>query len=152
MPITFLLILHGIFSVFLLGAVTHQFLGVFWPRRPGQSDFVARARGINPGGYVQAIIILYVIEFILGSLLYPTYRVLARPPLQDLQLTWVIGLFEVKENFAAIVLAMLPAYWYFWKRYPDYKTTRAAITGILFVVVWYNMIAGHLVNNARGLF
>lgn len=152
MPITFLLVLHGIFSVFLLGAVTHQFLGVFWPRRPGQSDFVARARGINPGGYVQAIIILYVIEFILGSILYPTYRVLSRPPLQDLQLTWVIGLFEVKENFAAIVLAMLPAYWYFWKRYPDYKTTRAAITAILFVVVWYNMIAGHLVNNARGLF
>ena len=152
MPITFLLILHGIFSVFLLGAVTHQFLGVVWPRRPGQSDFVARARGINPGGYVQAIIILYVIEFILGSLLYPTYRVLARPPLQDLQLTWVIGLFEVKENFAAIVLAMLPAYWYFWKRFPDYKTTRTAITTILFIVVWYNMIAGHLVNNARGLF
>jgi hypothetical protein len=78
--------------------------------------------------------------------------VLARPPLQDLQLTWVIGLFEVKENFAAIVLAMLPAYWYFWKRFPDYKTTRMAVTTILFVVVWYNMIAGHLVNNARGLF
>ena len=151
MPITFLLILHGIFSVLLLGAVTHQFLGVVWPRRPGQTDFVARARGINPGGYVQAIIILYVIEFILGSLLYPTYRVLARPPLQDLQLTWVIGLFEVKENFAAIVLAMLPAYWYFWKRFPDYKTTRAALTAILFATVWYNMIAGHLVNNARGL-
>jgi membrane-bound metal-dependent hydrolase YbcI (DUF457 family) len=152
MPVTFLLILHGIFSVFLLGAVTHQFLGVVWPRRPGQTDFVARARGVNPGGYVQAILILYVIEFILGSLLYPTYRVLARPPLQDLQLTWVIGLFEVKENFAAIVLAMLPAYWYFWKRFPDYKTTRTAVTTILFIVVWYNMIAGHLVNNARGLF
>jgi membrane-bound metal-dependent hydrolase YbcI (DUF457 family) len=152
MPVTFLLILHGIFSVFLLGAVTHHFLSVVWPRRPGQTDFVARARGVNPSGYVQAIIILYVIEFALGSLLYPTYRVLARPPLQDLQLTWVIGLFEVKENFAAIVLAMLPAYWYFWKRYPDYKTTRTAITTILFIVVWYNMIAGHLVNNARGLF
>ncbi len=151
MPITFLLVLHGIFSVFLLGAVTHQFLSVFWPRKPGQSDFVARARGINPGGYVQAIIILYVIEFVLGAILYPTYRVLARPPLQDLQLTYVIGLFEVKENFAAIVLAMLPSYWYFWKRYPDYKTTRAALTAILFATVWYDMIAGHLVNNARGL-
>ena len=151
MIITTLLILHGIFSVFLLGAVTHHALGVFWPRRPGQTDFVARARGVNPSGYVQAIIILYVIEFTLGAILYPTYRVLARPPLQDLQLTYVIGLFEVKENFAAIVLAMLPAYWYFWKRYPDYKTTRTALTAILFIVVWYNMIAGHLVNNARGL-
>jgi len=151
MGITTLLILHGIFSVFLIGAVTHQMLSVFWPRRPGQTDFVARARGVNPGGYVNAIIILYVIEFTLGALLYPTYRVLARPPLQDLQLTYVIGLFEVKENFAAIVLAMLPAYWYFWKKFPDYKTTRAALTAIIFFVVWYNMIAGHLVNNARGL-
>jgi hypothetical protein len=100
---------------------------------------------------VQAIIILYVIEFALGAILYPTYRVLARPPLQDLQLTYVIGLFEVKENFAAIVLAMLPAYWYFWSKAPEYKTTRSALTAIIFVVVWYNMIAGHLVNNARGL-
>src|SRR5882672_2202110 len=141
--ITFLLILHGIFSVFLLGAVTHHALSVFWPRQPGQTGLVARARGVNPGGYVQAIIILYVIEFTLGAILYPTYRVLARPPLQDLQLTYIIGLFEVKENFAAIVLAMLPAYWYFWKKAPEYKTTRTAITGIIFVVVWYNMIAGH---------
>jgi hypothetical protein len=76
---------------------------------------------------VQAIIILYVIEFVLGAILYPTYRVLARPPLQDLQLTYVIGLFEVKENFAAIVLAMLPAYWYFWKRFPSTRRTRAAL-------------------------
>ena len=149
--ITFLLILHGIFSVFLLGAVTHHALSVFWPRRPGQTDLLARAGGVNSAGYVQTIIILYVIEFTLGALLYPTYRVLARPPLQDLQLTYVIGLFEVKENFAAIVLAMLPAYWYFWSKAPEYKTTRTALTGIIFVVVWYNMIAGHLVNNARGL-
>jgi membrane-bound metal-dependent hydrolase YbcI (DUF457 family) len=149
--ITFLLILHGIFSVFLLGAVTHHALGVFWPRRPGQNGLVARARGVNSSGYVQTIIILYVIEFTIGAILYPTYRVLARPPLQDLQLTYVIGLFEVKENFAAIVLAMLPAYWYFWTKAPEYKTTRSALTAIIFVVVWYNMIAGHLVNNARGL-
>jgi len=149
--VTFLLVLHGIFSVFLLGAVTHHAMGVFWPRRPGQNNFVARARGLNPAGYVEAIIVLYVIEFVLGALLYPTYRVLARPPLQDLMLTYIIGLFEVKENFAAIVLAMLPAYWYFWKKAPEYTTTRSAITGILFIVVWYNMIAGHLVNNARGL-
>jgi hypothetical protein len=152
MLITVMLILHGILAVFLLGAITHQTLGVFWPRRPGQTSFVANARGIRPQIYVQAIVIMYVVEFTLGALLYPTYRVVARPPLQDLQLTYVIGLFEVKENFAAIVLAMLPTYYYFWKKAPDYKTARTAMSGILFVTVWYNFIAGHLVNNARGLF
>jgi len=149
--VTFILVLHSMVAVFLLGAVTHQTLGVFWPRRPGEADFVAQARTMRPQIYATAIVTLYVVEFILGSLLYPTYRVLARPPLEELRLLYVIGLFEVKENFAAIVLAMLPAYWYFWKRYPDAGRARAMMTAILFVTVWYNAIAGHLVNNARGL-
>jgi len=149
--ITVLLILHGILAVFLLGAITHQTLGVFWPRHPGQTDFIANARGIRPHIYAQAIVILYVVEFTLGSLLYPSYRVISRPPLEELRILYIIGLFEVKENFAAIVLAMLPAYWYFWKKYPEARTARAWMTAILFATVWYNFVAGHLVNNARGL-
>jgi hypothetical protein len=152
MAITILLILHGILAVFLLGAITHQTLGLFWPRRPGQTDFVANMRGVRPQIYAKAIVYMYVVEFIMGAFLYPTYRVIARPPLQDLQLTWVIGLFEVKENFAAIVLASLPAYLYYWNKAPEASRTRSVLTGILFATTWYNFIAGHLVNNARGLF
>ena len=74
-------------------------------------------------GLPKAIVYMYVVEFVLGALLYPTYRVVARPPLQDLQLTYVIGLFEVKENFAAIMLASLPAYLYFWRHAPEASTT-----------------------------
>lgn len=152
MAITILLILHGMLAVFLLGAITHQALGVFWPRRPGQTDFVANMRGIRVQIYAKPIAYMFVVEFIMGALLYPTYRVVARPPLQDLMLGYVIGFFEVKENFAAIMLMSLPAYLYYWKKAPDYATTRMALTGILFVTTWYNFIAGHLVNNARGLF
>ena len=148
---TALLIVHSVMAVFLIGAITHQTLGVFWPRRPGQIDFVANARGIRPQLYVNAVIILYVTTFVLGSFLYPTYRVFVRPPLEDLRLLYAIGLFEVKENFAAIGLAMLPAYWYFWKQAQNYPTTRAAITAILFATIWYNFIAGHILNNVRGL-
>jgi hypothetical protein len=148
--ITVLLIIHGILAMFLVGAITHQSLGVFWPRRPGQSNFIARARGVNPAGYVDAILVLYVVVFLLGSILYPTYRVFVRPPLQDLQLTYAIGVFEVKENFAAICLAMLPSYWYFWKKAPEFATTRRAITAILFCTIWYNFVAGHILNNVRG--
>ena len=152
MPVTVLLVLHGMLAVFLLGAITHQTLGVFWPRRPGQTDFVANARGIRPQIYAAPIAYMYLAEFILGALIYPTYRVVSRPPLEDLQLTYVIGLFEIKENFAAIMLAGLPAYVYYWKKGPEAANTRAAITAILFLTTWYNFIAGHLVNNARGLF
>ena len=147
---TFLLILHGICALLLIGAVSHQALGVFWPRRPGQTDFVANARGIRPQIYVVPIIILFVITFILGATVYPVYRVYVRPPLEDLRVLYGIGLFEIKENFAAIVLASLPAYWYFWKRTSDYPTTRAALTAIVFTTVWYNFIAGHILNNLRG--
>lgn len=147
---TFLLIVHGILALFLVGAVTHQALGVFWPRRPGQTDFLANARGIRPQVYVTPIVILFTITFILGASIYPVYRVYVRPPLEDLRVLYGIGLFEIKENFAAIVLAALPAYWYFWKRTSDYPTTRAALTAIVFVTVWYNFIAGHILNNLRG--
>ena len=147
---TFLLILHGICALLLIGAVSHQALGVFWPRRPGQTDFVANARGIRPQIYVMPIIILFVVTFVLGATIYPVYRVYVRPPLEDLRVLYGIGLFEIKENFAAIVLASLPAYWYFWKRTSDYPTTRAALTAIVAITVWYNFIAGHILNNLRG--
>ena len=147
---TAVLIVHGICAMFLVGAITHQALGVFWPRRPGQSGFVARMRVANSSGYVTAIMVLYVVTFLLGSYIYPIYRVFVRPPLQDLQLTYAIGLFEVKENFAAIVLAMLPSYWYFWRKAPEFPVTRKAITAIMFATIWYNFIAGHILNNVRG--
>ena len=147
---TAVLIVHGICAMFLVGAITHQALGVFWPRRPGQSGFVARMRVANSSGYVTAIMVLYVITFLLGSYIYPIYRVFVRPPMQDLQLTYAIGLFEVKENFAAIVLAMLPSYWYFWRKAPEFPVTRKAITAIMFATIWYNFIAGHILNNVRG--
>jgi hypothetical protein len=145
-----LLIIHGVIAVFLIGAITHQTLGVFWPRKPGQTDFVANARGIRPQLYVSAVITLYIVTFFLGAFLYPTYRVFVRPPLQDLQLTYAIGLFEIKENFAAIGLATLPSYWWFWKKTQDYPTTRKALTAIFFGIIWYNFIAGHILNNVRG--
>lgn len=148
--ITALLIIHGILAMFLVGAITHQTLGLFWPKRPGQTGFVSRVRVTNSQGYVNAILVLYCVTFVLGAFLYPTYRVFVRPPLQDLQLTYAIGLFEVKENFAAICLAMLPSYWYFWKKMPEYKLTTRAITAILFCTIWYNFIAGHILNNVRG--
>jgi len=152
MFITTLLMLHGILAVFLLGAVTHQFLGVVWPRRPGQTDFVANARGVRPQIYVTPIIIMYVAEFLLGATIYPEYRVISRPPLEELRILYIIGLFEMKENFAAIMLAALPAYWYFWVKVPGPTRARTMMTGILFFTVWFALFAGHMVNNARGLF
>ena len=150
MFITFLLIMHGICALLLVGAATHQALGVFWPRRPGQTNFVANARGIRPQVYVEAIMILFVTTFVLGAIIYPTYRVFVRPPLEDLRVLYAIGLFEMKENFLAVMLAALPAYWFFWRRTQDYPQTRMWLTGLLVFSVWFSFIVGHILNNVRG--
>jgi hypothetical protein len=147
----FFLILHGIFSLFLLGALTHQAVGAVWPRKPGQSDFVARFRGVNGVGYTNAIIWLFIITFILGGYIYIFYRIEVRPPLEALLDLVPIGVFEIKEHFAAIALGTLPAYWYYWKRKPESKQGRVGTTLVLALAVWVAFIGGHFVNNVRGL-
>lgn len=147
-----LLIIHGLFAVALLGALTHQAMGAVWPRKPGQTDFVARFRGVNGVGYTNAVVVLFVITFILGGIVYTVYRIEVRPPLEALQDLPTVGLFELKEHFLAMGLGMLPAYWYFWKRRPEQRMTRTMITVILALIVWWSFIVGHIVNNVRGFF
>src|SRR5687767_1423428 len=100
-----LLIIHGLMAVLLLGALTHQALAVVWPRRPGQTDFVARFRGVNGAGYTNAVVVFFVATFIMGSIIYTTYRVEVRPPLEAIQDLPTVGLFELKEHFLAMMLA-----------------------------------------------
>ena len=146
-----LLIIHGLLAVFLLGALTHQALASVWPRKPGQSDFVARFRGVNGAGYTNAVVVLFIATFIMGGIVYTFYRTQVRPPLEALQDLPTVGLFELKEHYLAIALAMLPGYWYYWRRRPDARGTRAAITVVLALSVWAGFIIGHIINNVRGL-
>jgi len=49
-------------------------------------------------------------------------------------------------------LAVLPAYWFFW-RLPladEHRRARMCLTAILAFVVWWNFLVGHVVNNVRG--
>jgi len=50
-------------------------------------------------------------------------------------------------------LALLPAYWWFWRRPLDAKdaVTRKLLTALLAFIVWWAFLAGHIVNNIRGL-
>jgi hypothetical protein len=146
-----LLIIHGLVAVFLLGALTHQALAATWPRKPGETDFVARYRGTNGPGYANAVVVLFIATFILGGIVYTFYRTQVRPPLEALQDLRTVGLFELKEHYLAIALAMLPAYWYYWRRRPDATRARAGITVVLAVSVWAGFIIGHIINNVRGL-
>lgn len=150
---TTLLIFHGLIAVALLGGITHQTVAVCWPARTTGS-FVASFRAVNAARYTMANITLYIVTFVLGGIIYPAYRLVVSPYLISARLTSLNGSFELKEQFAAVGLGMLPLYWLVWRQPLDasHAKARIAVTAILCFVVWYSFIVGHILNNVRGLF
>jgi hypothetical protein len=146
-----LLIIHGILAVFLLGAITHQAIGVVWPVTKKSSGFVQAVRGVNGMSYTNAIIILFLVTFALGTIIYPTYRVNVRTVLQEYRDFKPEGMFEMKEHLLALSLALLPIYWLFWRSPSETnRVPRAVITSFLAVAVWWGFLTGHIINNIRG--
>lgn len=147
------LIAHGLIATALLGAITHQAMAALrLTLRDGHGDsFVARYSGVRPPAFRNAVIVMYVIGFGLGCLIYPDYRLDARIPIEEMQLGWAVGLFELKEHFGGIGLAMLPLYAHYWSPMRAPETGRLATTLLLACITWFDFVAGHIVNNIRGL-
>src|SRR5215467_8070001 len=109
-----LLLTHSLLAVALLGAVTHQAFASAAKRAEARKTFMARFRSTDAAAYRDAIVILYVVVSIIGAILYPEYRKIVRPMLQDQDLRAANGAFEIKEHFSALGLIALPAYWACW--------------------------------------
>ena len=147
-----LLIIHGLLAVALLGAVTHQAIGVWLPARPGAESFIRRMRSVSTTSYVTAVIVLFIATALLGGIIYPAYRLNIRIVLEQYELHKANGVFELKEHLVAVGMGMLPAYWYLW-RVPlaqQYARSRKIVTTILAFIVWWGFIVGHVLNNIRG--
>ncbi|MFZ2628538.1 MAG: hypothetical protein WAX67_06610 [Rugosibacter sp.] len=150
-----LLIVHGLLAFFLLGALTHQAVAVL-KKSKQTGTFVQRFTSVNPAGYAKAIIWLYIVTFIMGAWIYTQYRVDVRPIFEDTGRLNMFALFELKEHYAAFGLAFLPLYGHLWQVKSgvdgsDVSTGRRWITVALACFVWFIFLAGHIVNNARGL-
>ena len=150
---TFLLIMHGLFAVALLGALTHQAASLFPRRAAAQAVFVERYARVDGARFTLAIALLYFVVFVLGSVIYPAYRVDVRIPFEELGLFWAVGLFELKEHAGGIGLGILPLYVVVWRRQAGdlLLTNRRMITALLAAVVWFDFVVGHVLNNIRGL-
>jgi hypothetical protein len=148
-----LLIAHGLAAFMLLGAVTHQALGVWLPARSKSAGFINRLRAVPPATYANAILVLFLTTMILGAIIYTNYRIGARLTLERGRFWKTFGAFELKEHIVTIGAGILPAYWYFWRAplSAEYARTRAMLTTVLAFVVWWGFIVGHLANNVRGL-
>ncbi len=151
---TVLLIVHGLMAVALLGAITHQALSVLpLTTTTGNRSFLSRFRGVNGPAYAGPIVVLVAVTALLGALIYPQYRIDVRPTLEDLQLRSANGIFEIKEHLIALGLGALPAYWLSWRTplAPKEAPTRRYLTWLLAFVVWFGFLAGHVLNNIKGL-
>jgi hypothetical protein len=146
-----LLIIHGILAVLLLGAITHQAIAAAWPAAKRAPGFFSSLRSVNGMSYTNAVIILFVVTFLLGTIIYPTYRLNVRTVLQEYHLYKPEGMFEMKEHLLALSLALLPVYWLLWRKPSgDNRVARTAITSIIAVAVWWGFLTGHIINNIRG--
>jgi hypothetical protein len=146
-----LLIIHGILAVFLLGAITHQAVGAAWPVTKKGSGFFQSVRGVNGMSYTNAVVILFLVTFAIGTIIYPTYRINVRTVLQEYRDFKPEGMFEMKEHLLALALAVLPIYWLVWRKASDAnRVARAALTSLIAVAVWWGFLTGHIINNIRG--
>ena len=149
-----MLLLHVLCGAALIGALTHQAFSVAKRASAPGRTFVQRFTGVNAPSFTNVVCLLFVVSFVLGSLLYPRYRIDVRPLLEDAQLRAANGLFETKEHFAAVGLGLLPAYWVAWRPALalEFALTRKYLTWMLAFLSWFNFLVGELLNNIKGMF
>ena len=155
-----LVLVHALVSIALVFAVTHQAIALWPAPKSAGGGLLRQLRGVAGDHYTNAVIGLYLANFVLGALLYSTYRLEVRPLLEDLYLLAPAGLFETKEHVAALGLGLLPAYWVAWRyaggrpsaqRIDPVPLARRAVTLLLAFFVWFSLLAGHIVGNIKGV-
>ena len=148
-----LLFLHFMMAVGMLAAVSLQSVATFMPLQQAAGTFVQRVRAAPPNWYVPVIVILYVTTFILGSWVYVKYRTYVRIPMEQIGHWKTVGVFEFKEHVVSMGMALLPAYWYFWRQplSTDHATIRKLVTLYIAFAVWYSFLVGHVANDFRGV-
>src|SRR5438132_2414276 len=146
-----LLFFHFVMAVALLALVTLQLAAVLMPAQKPAGNFVDRFRPVPIASVVPATVILYVSQFLLGAWIYIKYRLYVRIPMEQLGHWWTVGTFEFKEHVMTMGVALLPAYWYFWRQplTEQFATTRKWLVVFLAFSVWYAFLVGHVANDFR---
>ena len=107
---------------------------------------------VQPARYANAIVGLYVGAALLGAVVYLYFKVDIQPDLERDRHWQALGFFDLKEDFVAIGLGLLPAYWISWRRSfaDEGRRTKVALTTILGFIVWWGFLVGHVVNDIIG--
>src|SRR5262245_51634570 len=146
---TTLLILHGLVAVALIGAITHQTLATIAPPNAKPHSFFGRFRSIPAERFANAIIVLYLTSALLGAVVYLYFKINVQPNLERDRHWHALGFLDLKEDFIAIGLGVLPAYWFCWRRPFDSENrqARVALTLLLAVIAWSAFLVWHVIDN-----
>lgn len=145
----FLLLLHAAGAIVLVGSSTHHFLIALGYLRGRYKVKLGRI-------YAAIVVIAYGATFLLGSVVYPTYRYYVRGLYLDRHAVWASNLFDIKENFASIGLPLAVGA-FILSRVMDPKEDHPMLTGYAVLVfgataiVWFNVVSGLLITMAKGV-
>ena len=146
-----LLLTHLIAAGVLAGSMTHNLL-IVWKYIRGK--FGRKKRELY---FAKVSLWSYVIVYLFGCLIYPAFRVYFRAAYFDVDLSWATGLFEVKEHWGSLGLAMFFVYYFLRKSFePDVEKDKlwlyVPLCLILNVIVWYKIIVGCYLSLLKGSF
>lgn len=146
-----ILILAHLFVTFLLvGSLTHNLFVVagYLRGKFGRKKMELR--------YLKYSFWSYLIIYIFGALAYPAFRVYVRGVF-DPELPWATGLFEVKEHWGVLALAMITVLYLLRRTFePDQEKEKlwlyAGLCFIINIIVWYKVVVGALLSLLKGSF
>lgn len=145
-----LLVLHALLAILLLGSTTHNVL-LTVPYLWGKVRKVKLEKL-----YVKVMTVAYGLTFALGAIVYPNYRYHVRDQYFDAKAPWASNLFDIKEHWAGVGLALMLSYLVL-SLVMDPKRDRSLVLIYVFLsvslatIVWFALISGLVITSARGL-
>lgn len=141
-----ILLAHAVAAGALVALTTHHLIWIIrsrGARRRGEPRFALLASGVLS------------LAFLLGCVLYPTYRVRVRAEYLDRAAPVVAHLFDMKEHMAALaLLASLGLLWLSRRANPSAPETRRLYLGLAWfvcVAIWFVALTGLYVVSYRAV-
>jgi len=145
---SFLLLVHLFATFVLVGSMTHNLFRVVDYLR---GKFNREKLELL---YVRVSLWAYVAVYVIGALIYPAFRVRIRPGFDE-DLPWATGLFEVKEHWGAVGLALFFVYYFLRKNFQPNKEKEklffyVPLCFLLNIILWYKVIVSCYLTLLKG--
>ncbi len=143
-----ILMLHLLITFVLVGSMTHNLLVVF---KYVRGKF---GRKRLEWLYVRVAFWSYLVVYITGAVIYPAFRVYIRGAAFD-PLKWPTGLFEVKEHWGALGMALFVIYYLLRKSFdPEQEKHKlwfyVPLCVLINAIIWYKVIVGCYLSSLKG--